>query len=345
MRPKFIKFLLKDKVINLDINELCSLINLLSDSEKNMDIFHYLSKSDFALIRSKVASMENLHVETIQILLNDQDPQVLKSIIKNESFMELMNEDDLEDIIEINNPEIMISIIENLNKLTDTHKICEKKWLYDILLNQNNPDVRLELILNDRTPKFVLEKIAKGEFRKSSHEKTDNSESLNKKIDQFENVYSNLKSSMHPGFFRSTSIGKMNHNGKVRLPKRFLKIIINESDSQLILTKRDGCIHAYTLSRWKSIESDFTRRLGYSKGTRLFRTIFISSAFLCKIINSNQIEIPQYLIEYAKLHKKIYFVGNLTKFEIWDEEKWNKENEMMEDELSDDENDDIRDLI
>ena len=97
---------------------------------------------------------------------------------------------------------------------------------------------------------------------------------------------------------------------------------------KFVITKGlDGCLYAYPLKEWKTLEEKLKTLPLTNKDARAFVRFFFSGA--CEVEVDKQFRglIPQNLKEYAGIEKDIVSIGVLSRVEIWSKEKWDEYNE------------------
>ena len=83
----------------------------------------------------------------------------------------------------------------------------------------------------------------------------------------------------------------------------------------------DGCLFLYPKLEWdKKIEK--FKELPDTTDKRQFMRIFLSGATICEYDKQGRINIPNPLIEFAKLEKDCIIIGVDEKLEIWSKERW-----------------------
>ena len=96
----------------------------------------------------------------------------------------------------------------------------------------------------------------------------------------------------------------------------------------------DGCLFLYPKLEWdKKIEK--FKELPDTKDKRQFMRIFLSGATICEYDKQGRINIPNPLIEFAKLEKDCIIIGVDEKLEIWSKERWEEFIANNEENLSD----------
>ncbi len=118
--------------------------------------------------------------------------------------------------------------------------------------------------------------------------------------------------------------------GRVSLPAKFREELRKKGDNVLVVTNYDGCLVAYPLSEWETIEENVSSKPMNDEGVKSFNRFFISGASDCPIDKQGRILIPSSLRKYANLEKDIVFLGQTKKIEIWNKEQWIEESARAE---------------
>lgn len=113
-------------------------------------------------------------------------------------------------------------------------------------------------------------------------------------------------------------IGEYCHNidnkGRLIMPSKFRDEIGND----FVITKGlDGCLFIYSLSSWDKIISNLKSLLFTKRDARTFMRFFLASANKGEIDKQGRINIPNNLLEYAKIEKECIIIGVLDRLEIW----------------------------
>ena len=130
--------------------------------------------------------------------------------------------------------------------------------------------------------------------------------------------------------FRGSSFHTIDPKGRIIIPKRFRDVICGQDGDQLMVSRMDRSLVAYTLKEWEKIEARILSLAEKNDTMRRFRRVFIGGAFACAWDKQERILIPPTLRDYARLDKEIVLVGVLDHFEIWSRENWDRENSTME---------------
>jgi MraZ protein len=118
-------------------------------------------------------------------------------------------------------------------------------------------------------------------------------------------------------------IGEYQHSidpkKRLALPSRFR----GELKNKVVVTRGlDKCLFVYPMKVWEEIAGKLgTLPVGES-ATRSFIRLQLSGAIDCEIDKQGRILLPEYLKDYAGLHKNVIVAGVYNRLEIWNETSW-----------------------
>ncbi len=109
------------------------------------------------------------------------------------------------------------------------------------------------------------------------------------------------------------------------MPSRYRDELVSRSAGQLIVTidAVDPCLCVYPLPEWELIETKLRELPSLRDETRRLQRLLIGNAVDLELDGSGRFLVPPRLREYAKLDKHVMLVGQLNKFQLWDEGAWN----------------------
>ncbi|CZR01903.1 division/cell wall cluster transcriptional repressor MraZ [Trichococcus ilyis] len=118
-------------------------------------------------------------------------------------------------------------------------------------------------------------------------------------------------------------MGEFKHNvdakGRLIMPAKFRE----ELGETFIITRGlDGCLFGYPLSQWELLQEKLKQLPLAKKDARAFTRFFYSAAMEAELDKQGRINIPQTLLDYAKIEKECRIVGVSDRIEIWSNEKW-----------------------
>ena len=130
-------------------------------------------------------------------------------------------------------------------------------------------------------------------------------------------------------------MGEYHHSidskGRIIVPSK----VRDDLGENFIVTRGlDGCLFLYPKCEWDKILNKY-KDLPATKDKRQFLRIFLSGAPICEYDKQGRINIPNPLIEFAKLEKDCIIIGVDEKLEIWSKERWEEFIANNEENLSD----------
>lgn len=117
-------------------------------------------------------------------------------------------------------------------------------------------------------------------------------------------------------------IGKYYHhleaNGRLSLPTKF-----REVNQEWIVTRGlDGCLFLLQESNFKKELAKIAQSTFTKKANRDLLRLMTNEAKELNADENGRINLPDYLIKFAKLEKNVVIVGSLDHLEVWDQEKY-----------------------
>ena len=118
-------------------------------------------------------------------------------------------------------------------------------------------------------------------------------------------------------------MGEFKHNidakGRLIMPAKFREAL---GDTFIVTRGLDGCLFGYPLSQWELLQEKLKQLPLAKKDARAFTRFFYSAAMEAELDKQGRINIPQTLLDYAKIEKECRIVGVADRIEIWSNEKW-----------------------
>ena len=110
------------------------------------------------------------------------------------------------------------------------------------------------------------------------------------------------------------------------MPSRYRDELIERCEGQMVITIDlvDPCLCIYPLPDWEKVEEQLSQMPSLRAQTRQLNRLLIGSAVDLELDNSGRLLIPVRLREQAQLTRQVMLVGQLNKFQLWDENKWNE---------------------
>ncbi|MBU0808402.1 MAG: division/cell wall cluster transcriptional repressor MraZ [Gammaproteobacteria bacterium] len=125
--------------------------------------------------------------------------------------------------------------------------------------------------------------------------------------------------------FRGANAISLDAKGRLAMPSRYRDELVSRFSGQLIVTidAIDPCLCVYPLSEWELIEAKLRELASFREENRRLQRLLIGNAVDLELDASGRFLVPPRLREYAKLDKRAMLVGQLNKFQLWDEDAWN----------------------
>ncbi len=109
------------------------------------------------------------------------------------------------------------------------------------------------------------------------------------------------------------------------MPSRYRDELVARCAGQLIVTidAVDSCLCVYPLPEWELIEAKLRDLPSLREETRRLQRLLIGNAVDIELDGSGRFLVPPRLRQYAGLDKHAMLVGQLNKFQLWNEDAWN----------------------
>ncbi|EEX51150.1 protein MraZ [Pasteurella multocida] len=127
--------------------------------------------------------------------------------------------------------------------------------------------------------------------------------------------------------FRGATAVNLDSKGRVAIPTRYRSEILEESQGLMVCTVdlQQPCLVLYTLIEWENIEQKIKALPNLDPNTRALQRVVIGHATECELDRAGRILISPTLRQRVNLEKNLMLVGQLNKFEIWNESVWNRQ--------------------
>ena len=124
--------------------------------------------------------------------------------------------------------------------------------------------------------------------------------------------------------FRGVTSLNLDAKGRIAIPTRYRDRLVESCASELVITvDKDRCLLIYPKPTWLDIEEKLKSLPSFDEAARNLQRLYIGNAHEIDMDGQGRILLPQELRKFANLEKKIALVGQINKFELWDEETWN----------------------
>ncbi|ATG16602.1 division/cell wall cluster transcriptional repressor MraZ [Providencia alcalifaciens] len=124
--------------------------------------------------------------------------------------------------------------------------------------------------------------------------------------------------------FRGATLVNLDSKGRLTVPTRYRGMLSEESKGQMVCTidLHQPCLLLYTLPEWEIIEEKLSKLSTMNPVERRVQRLLLGHASECQIDNAGRLLLASTLRQHAGLTKEVMLVGQINKFEIWDEQMW-----------------------
>jgi len=139
--------------------------------------------------------------------------------------------------------------------------------------------------------------------------------------------------------FRGVTAVNLDAKGRFAIPTRYREELQDCCACQLVVTVavdekcigEPGCLWLYPLPEWEQLEIKISKLPTLNKMAGKLRRFVIGNATEAVMDAQGRLLLSEKLRKFAGMEKKLILVGQLNKFEIWNEGAWNaKENEWLQ---------------
>ncbi|MBC9252110.1 cell division/cell wall cluster transcriptional repressor MraZ [Pseudomonas alcaligenes] len=125
--------------------------------------------------------------------------------------------------------------------------------------------------------------------------------------------------------FRGANAISLDAKGRLAMPSRYRDELVSRCAGQLIVTidAVDPCLCVYPLPEWELIEAKLRDLPSLREETRRLQRLLIGNAVDIELDGSGRFLVPPRLRGHAGLDKHAMLVGQLNKFQLWNEDAWN----------------------
>lgn len=130
--------------------------------------------------------------------------------------------------------------------------------------------------------------------------------------------------------FRGVTAINLDAKGRFAIPTRYREELNECCDSQMVVTiainekgvGEQGCLWLYPLPEWEKLELSISKLPTMNKMAGKLRRFVIGNATEAVMDKQGRLLLSDKLREFTGMNKKMMLVGQLNKFEIWDEVSW-----------------------
>ncbi|NQZ11942.1 MAG: division/cell wall cluster transcriptional repressor MraZ [Algicola sp.] len=127
--------------------------------------------------------------------------------------------------------------------------------------------------------------------------------------------------------YRGASSITIDSKGRLAIPTKFRELLVAECQGEMICTIdiHQPCLLLYPLTEWEEVEAKLRKLSSMNPHERRVQRLLLGHASECKLDGNGRTLISGPLRNHASLQKNIMLVGQLNKFEIWDEAIWQQQ--------------------
>ncbi|RJG50027.1 division/cell wall cluster transcriptional repressor MraZ [Motilimonas pumila] len=116
----------------------------------------------------------------------------------------------------------------------------------------------------------------------------------------------------------------LDSKGRFAIPTKYRDWLLDECQGQLVCTVdiNSPCLLLYPLHEWLEVEKKLQGLSSMRPQERRLQRLLLGYATDCELDKAGRILLGSPLRQYASLDKKLMLVGQLNKFELWDEASW-----------------------
>ena len=122
----------------------------------------------------------------------------------------------------------------------------------------------------------------------------------------------------------SSFTGEYNYSlddkNRVNIPAKFRRALGPESRTFVVTRGFDECLILYPSIEWKRVEEQLVRLSSLKVRDRGFIRSIVRHATYIQFDTQGRISIPDNLVKYSYINKKVTIIGMINKIELWNPE-------------------------
>ena len=126
--------------------------------------------------------------------------------------------------------------------------------------------------------------------------------------------------------FLGVSTLTIDAKGRMAIPAKYRDGLAESCGSRVVVTinpnPQDKCLWLYPENEWRDIARKVSRLPNMNRQHQLVQRLVLGHASEQELDSQGRINLSSELREYAGLGKKVSLVGQVHKFEIWNEQAW-----------------------
>ncbi len=125
--------------------------------------------------------------------------------------------------------------------------------------------------------------------------------------------------------FRGANAISIDSKGRMAIPTRYRNSLLDDCDGALVCTIdiHQSCLLLYPLPEWEDVEARLRRLSNMNPHERRIQRLLLGFAHECEMDKNGRLLLSPVLRKHIQLEKQAMLVGQLNKFEIWNEATWN----------------------
>lgn len=131
--------------------------------------------------------------------------------------------------------------------------------------------------------------------------------------------------------FRGDFALTMDAKGRLAVPSRYRERLADACGGKLVVTISllERCLVAYPFPDWQRIENTLDGLPALDQKAQAISHLLIGHATELDLDAQGRILLPQSLRDFANLGKRVRMVGQIRKFELWNEETWTERRDQL----------------
>ena len=133
--------------------------------------------------------------------------------------------------------------------------------------------------------------------------------------------------------FRGDLSLSLDPKGRLAIPTKYRERIAELCGGALVATisLTERCLVIYPSPEWRRIEQQLQALPALDPKAQAISRLLIGHASECEMDNQGRILVPPTLREVAALDRRVRMIGQVNKFELWDEDHWSaRRNELLD---------------
>ena len=127
--------------------------------------------------------------------------------------------------------------------------------------------------------------------------------------------------------FCGASSINLDTKGRLAIPMRYRVLLREQHQAKIVITVdiNSPCLLLYPIDEWQLIEQKLLVLSDTQPTERALKRLLLGYAHECELDGNGRILLPLPLRQYANLSRQAMLVGQLNKFELWDEQAWQQQ--------------------